>query len=122
MKENCKPKIREGSLPGEKMTENNCRNDRKVAAMRGTNQPPKRERGERIQQVRRVFRCWQCGEEGHQRVECPSQGSQDFYTCQAYGHLSRECPAKNALGGQAVAHVHQPQPNIQRKEKRGRGR
>ncbi|XP_068240066.1 uncharacterized protein [Palaemon carinicauda] len=44
----------------------------------------------------------ECGGEGHRRVELPTQGSPFCYTCQAYGHLSRECSAGNGQGGRAV--------------------
>ncbi|XP_068204593.1 DNA-binding protein HEXBP-like [Palaemon carinicauda] len=95
------------SLLEEKMTEYNCPDSEEKAAMRDTHQHPKRERGERSQQVKKVFRCWQCGGEGNRRVDCPTQGSPYFYTCLAYGHLSRECPAKNAEGRRALAQAHQ---------------
>ncbi|XP_068238520.1 uncharacterized protein [Palaemon carinicauda] len=38
------------------------------------------------------------------------------YTCQAYGHLSRECPAKNAEDGRAVAQAHLPRPISEEKK------
>ncbi|XP_068250766.1 protein lin-28 homolog A-like [Palaemon carinicauda] len=82
--------------------------------MRGS-RPPKRGKGECSQQISRGFRCWHCGGKGHQRVECPTQGSPHCYICQAYSHFSRECPAKKAQGGWAGRTHTSPRPASEEK-------